>query len=364
LQLVHSLNVGGAERLAERFARRLGGPERVAFACLDELGSMGERLRGDGFMVEVLGRKPGPFDRACLRRLSELYRRERIGLVHAHQMTPFQTAALARGWSAAPRILLTEHGRFFPDRRNWKWYFLNRRLLGKRDRVTAVGEQVKRALVEHEGFPATRVETIYNGVDLGNEPPAETRAEVREELGFNADDFLVLMAARLDPIKDHATAVAAFATFAESRPNVGLLIAGDGPMRSVLDSEAAVGLGSKLKRLGTRDDVRRLLAAVDAVLLTSLSEGIPLILVEAMAARLPAVATAVGGVSEVVVDGETGLLAPAKDAAALARSLAALADDADLRRRLGSAGRRRAEELFDEETMLARYAELHREALS
>jgi glycosyltransferase involved in cell wall biosynthesis len=83
-----------------------------------------------------------------------------------------------------------------------------------------------------------------------------------------------------------------------------------------------------------------------------------------MAARLPTVATAVGGVSEVVVDGATGLLAPAKDAAALARSLAALADDADLRRRLGSAGRRRAEELFDEETMLARYAELHREALS
>lgn len=362
--LLHTLNVGGAEMLAARLGRRLRDDFRSVFFCLEQVGTLGEQLRAEGFAVCVVGRRPG-LDWRCTWRLSRLMRRAGVDLLHAHQYAAFFYGVTARQLYRRPPVLFTEHGRTFPDYRRPRRVLANRLLLARRDRVVAVGEAVRQALIDHEGIPPPRVGVIYNGVAVPSATPtAEDRAAARRALGAGPNDFVLLQVARFDPLKDHATAVRAAEVAARSRPDVRLVLVGEGPdLPRIQDLVRQRRLGAVVRFLGLRGDVPRLWAGADAALLSSASEGIPLTLLEAMAARLPVVATKVGGVSEVVEDGRTGLLAPAGDDEALARQVLRLAEDAPLRRELGEAGRRRAEEHFDEERMLGDYRRLYHEML-
>lgn len=364
-QVLHSLNVGGAEVLAARLARQLREDCEFHFVCLDELGSLGEELRADGFPVTVLGRRSG-FDWRCAWRLARSLRGARVDLVHAHQYTPFFYAATARQLYRRAPVLFTEHGRHFPDYPRRKRMLANRLLLSRRDRVVGVGRAVRQALIENEGIPDDRVDVIHNGIDTSRysqAPPA--RDAVRHELGLENDDFVMLMVARLDYLKDHATAIRSLQRVVQSRPNARLVIAGDGPERTRIERQIEqAGLAAHIRLLGTRNDVERLLRAVDVFLLTSISEGIPLTAIEAMAAEVPVVATHVGGVGEVVDDRVTGLLAAAGNDAELASCLLRLSEMAHERRTMGIAGRERAVSLFSESRMHACYLALYREMLS
>ncbi len=363
-QVLHSLNIGGAEVLAARIAGQLSERFRFVFACLDDTGPLGEELREQGFQVEHLTRQPG-FDFGCARRLSRLCRDAEVDLLHAHQYTPFSYAIASGILRRRPPILFTEHGRWYPDYPRRKRILFNRLLLRKRDRVVGVGESVRQALIHNEGIPAERVGVIYNGADLATfaAPPAD-QAAVRREIGVNADDFVMIQVARLDGLKDHATAIRTLERVVRERPQVRLVLVGEGPEQELIDREVrARRLEPYIRMLGLRKDVPRLLAAADLFLLTSVSEGIPVTFIEAMARRLPIVSTDVGGVGEVVLDGETGLLAPSGDDAGLAQAVIRLVDDAELRHQFGAAGRARAEAMFSEAQMHAAYARLYEEML-
>jgi glycosyltransferase involved in cell wall biosynthesis len=262
-------------------------------------------------------------------------------------------------------VLFTEHGRWFPDYPRRKRIVFNRLLLRRRDRVVGVGECVRQALVHNEGIRAHRVEVVYNGIETRAFPPRRVhRDQVRAELGCRPDEFVVIQVARLDYLKDHQTALRTLDRLVESVPAARLLLVGDGPERTAIEAEINCHqLWSNVSLLGTRHDVPRLLAAADVLLLTSISEGIPLTLLEAMAAGLPVVATRVGGVAEVVVDGETGLLAASGDDAALAAALRQLAQEPGLRQRLGACGCQRVRDHFDDAAMLTSYDQIYREML-
>ncbi|MBX3231501.1 MAG: glycosyltransferase [Labilithrix sp.] len=357
-QVLLSLDRGGAEILAGRISRRLAGSHRFVFVCLADEGELAPELRAEGFAVHVLGKRAG-VDLRVVARLRSLVRAERIDVVHAHQYGPFFYSALARLPWRSPPIVFTEHGRLHPDPRRPAHPPANRALLRRHDRVVGVGEAARRALIDVEGFAPARVEVVFNGVDAPAFDVA-SRDEVRRELGLGPDDFVVLMAARLDPIKDHATALRAIARAARAREGVKLLLAGDGPARSGVEATIArLRIGDVVRVLGTRRDVPRLVAASDLGLLTSVSEGIPLALLEPMAAGIPVVATRVGGVPEVVLDGVSGLLAPAGDDAAIAGMIEALAGDPSRRRSMGSAARERARNVFSEAAMVDRYRRLY-----
>jgi glycosyltransferase involved in cell wall biosynthesis len=363
-QVLHGLRVGGAEILAARLARQLRGAYRFLFVCLDELGTLGEALRAEGFPVHVLGRRPG-VDWRCARRLASLLRRERVDLLHAHQYTPFFYGMTARLLYCRPPMLFTEHGRTFPDYPRPKRMVANRLLLRRRDRVVGVGQSVRSALIRNEGIPGGRVEVIYNGIDL---PPfareAHDRAAARRELGLGDGDLALIQVARLDSLKDHATALRALERLVARGPEVRLLLVGEGPeMPRIRELVRARALEPYVHFLGLRGDIARLLSAADIGLLTSISEGIPLTLIEAMAAGLPVVSTDVGGVREVVEEGVTGLLAAAGDDAALAEAILHLAGDPALRARMGRAGLRRAEAAFSERRMHDEYLKLYEEML-
>ncbi len=364
-QVLHGMTVGGAEVLADRLARQLSDRYRFVFACLDEEGELGTALRGDGFAVHVLGRRSG-LDWRCARSLARFLRAEKVDLIHAHQYTPFFYTLGARFFGGSVPILFCEHGRFHPDYPRRKRMLFNRLMLRRDDRVVAVGEGVRQALIDNEGIPAQRVEVIYNGVHLA--PFRErtgARASVRGELGLRDDEFVVAQVARLDYLKDHLTAVRTIERLVGQGASVKLLLVGEGPERAAIESEIErMKIGERIMLLGTRKDVPAILSAADACLLTSISEGIPLALIEGMAAGLPIVSTDVGGVSEVVEHGTTALLAPAGGDRELAEALLKLENDAELRARMGEDGERRAEEVFSEEAMHAGYVCVYEQMMS
>jgi L-malate glycosyltransferase len=365
LHLLHSLHVGGAEMLAAQLARRFSANFRIVFACLDELGTLGDTLRGEGFAVHVIQRRQPGLDWRCVARLGKILRQEKVDVIHAHQYTPFFYAMLGRWLSGRPPILFTEHGRHFPDQRRLKRVAANRLLLTRRDRVIGVGAAVRDALITNEGIPAPRVGVIYNGIDPARfQNQGHDRLEVRKELGIGADDLMILQVARLDYLKDHATAVRALGRLVRTVPHARLVLVGDGPERERIERCIAdSGLGDSVRLLGTRRDVARFTAVADMFLLTSISEGIPLTLIEAMAAGLPVVATRVGGVPEVVQDGVTGLLAEPGDDGTLAEHMLHLFRHPSVGEEMGRRGRDRGQELFSENAMVANYERLYKEML-
>jgi glycosyltransferase involved in cell wall biosynthesis len=228
-----------------------------------------------------------------------------------------------------------------------------------------VGEAVREALIANEGIPAGRVGVVYNGIDLKRFSLRHAeRNELRRELGLGPGTLAVIQVARLDYLKDHVTAIRTVGRVVRQIPDVRLLLVGEGPERPAIEAQVEqVGLTEQVRFLGLRKDVERLLQAADLFLLTSISEGIPLTVIEAMAAGLPVVSTRVGGVPEVVEDGMTGLLAPSRDDEALALAILKLAADPTLRTRLGYVGRERACSSFSESQMADRYRALYEEML-
>jgi L-malate glycosyltransferase len=317
------------------------------------------RIAPPGVGVHCVERRPG-FDWRLSGRLRAYFRQEGVDVVHAHQYAPFFYSSLAR-YRGGPAIAFTEHGRTYPDRRRIKRVIANRFLLHRADALVGVGDAVRRALIDNEGFPPGRVEVIRNGIDVDRfAATSAERAEKRRELGWDSDQVIVLHVARLDPLKDHATALRAFAEVRKSTPHARLVIVGDGPERRAIEElTASLGLSDVVLLLGVRHDVASLWGAADVGLLTSLSEGIPLTLLEAMAAGLPTVGTRVGGVPEVVVDSECGRLCAAGDVRSLADALSTLAADPELRRRWGAAGRARVAECFSLDRMTDEYDRLY-----
>ncbi len=358
---VHSMTLAGAESVIAATVDGLAGKIEPTILCLDEVGELGERYRRQGVPVICLERRDG-LDARVAWRIGREVRRRRLEVLHAHQYGPFFYAALGRlvGGGRA-RLILTEHGRHFPDvvsaRRRWA----NRLLLGRlAHAVNACSEFSARALVEREGLGADRVEVIPNGVDLERCHPADDVDAARRALGLDPGARLLVCVARFHPVKDHETLVRAFARVAAARPGTELLLVGDGPERARIEALAAeLAVGSHVRFLGLRDDVPAILRAADLFVLTSASEAAPLTLLEAMATGLPAVATAVGGVPEILHDGVEGLLVPRADPEAAAAAIEALLGDRARAAAMGRAGRSRVEESYRLENTVAAYGALY-----
>jgi glycosyltransferase involved in cell wall biosynthesis len=280
-------------------------------------------------------------------------REHRATVVHAHHYSPFVYAALARLWRPRAHVIFTEHGRLSDEPPSAKRRWANRVLARLSSATVAVSADL-RAHLTSEAFPERVVTVIYNGIDPG--PPADPRMRRmrRDSLGISDDMLLVGTVARLDPVKNLATLIDAIGQVA-GRRRAGLLVIGDGPERQALETiarESAVPAATRF--LGHRDDAREWLAACDVYANSSVSEGVSLTILEAMAAGLPVVATAVGGTPE-VVDESCGRLVPPRSARAMADAIMALAESPALRRDLGRAARARVEDRFTIDRMVADY---------
>ncbi len=229
------------------------------------------------------------------------------------------------------------------------------------DRLVALADSHRRFLAHELRLPESRIDVLPSGVDLTRFDAALPRDEARRAAGLPAGVPLVGIVAALRPEKHHALFLAAARRVLASVPTAHFVIAGDGPERAAIERvRRELELGERVMLLGTRQDVPALYRSLDVAVLSShpIVETLPVTLLEAAASGTPAVATAVGSVADVVAEGETGFVVPPGDAEALAGRIVRLLTDAPLRARMGTAGRRRAEEHFDERDMLRRYEEL------
>lgn len=364
--VIHALGVGGAEVLVDQMLRLLSEEFRCVVAVLDEIGEIGERLQQDGFTVAHLHRRPG-IDRGCAKRLREFADREGAEMLHAHQYTPFFQSMLSRGLFGRRPVVFTEHGRHFPDVPSRKQMVVNRLMLRSCDRLIGCGSAVRQALIDNEGLPESRVEVIYNGVDLSafGKPSAGARERIRAEFGFASTDFVAVLVARLHELKDHQTALRAVDEARRQIPGLRLLLAGDGDQRAAIEQTIQKrGLAQTVTLAGTRKDIADLLAASDVFLMSSISEGIPLTVIEAMAARRPVVSTSVGGIPELIEHGVTGLLAASGDSASLAAFLVELYRRPDHRERMANVAARYVVEKFSLNRMLNGYRDVYRDVLN
>lgn len=364
--VIHALGVGGAEVLVDKMVRECSEQFRCMVAVLDDIGEIGHQLQADGYVVKHLHRQPG-IDRGSAKRLRSFADENKVDILHAHQYTPFFQAMLSRGFLGRRPVLFTEHGRHFPDLPSRKRSVVNRLLLNRRDRLVGCGGAVRQALIDNEGLPATRVEVVYNGVDLQALAAGDASQErtLRASFGFTETDFVAIQVARLHELKDHLTAIATIDEARKHNPSIKLLIVGEGDERDSIQNEIQRrNLDNHVVLAGNRSDIANLLTATDCFLMTSISEGIPLTIIEAMAANLPVVSTAVGGIPEMIVHGESGFLSKAKDSVDLAKHLLQLSQDTALNQAIAAAGHVQAEQNFSIQNMLARYSDIYMEMIN
>jgi len=365
LEIVHvveNLERGGLERMVIDLAgvQRAAG-HRCRVICLFQPGALAGELVAQGIEVQAC-RKRGGFDLAALRRLRGWLRATPGAVVHTHNANAhYHTVAAAVGLPIA-RLINTRHGMGAAQPRS-RGEWLYRRTMRRTDTVAAVCEAARARFAQQGVAPRGRLLAVPNGIRIERFSPAsaDCRAALCSDLGLAPDTRIIGTVGRLNPVKDQATLLRAFAHLRGDFADVALVLVGDGALRGSLESQAAaLGIGDAVRFLGDRSDVRELLQGFDIFALSSLSEGYSMALLEACASGVPIVATDVGGNREIVVDGRNGRLVPPARDDALADAFAMLLRDPAAAEDMRSAGRAWALREASVETMARRYDALYR----
>lgn len=315
-----------------------------------------------------LVRQPAPVrDYLTYYRLLARFKQRRYHIVHAHTSKAGILGRMAALRAGVPVIVHTPHGNVFHGYFNRPltkaFVALERKCARFTDRIIeltsgGVEEHLAERIGRREQF-----RVIFSGIDLAPFTSARARRmETRAALGVAPDEILVGGVGRLEPVKGFPYFVEAAAAIAQAAPNARFVLAGDGSQAAALQAQAAP-LGSRFQFLGRRADVPDLMAAFDVLVVPSVNEGMGRVLLEAGAAGTPAVASAVGGIPDVVDDGETGLLTPPRDPQAMAADVLRLVQDAGLRRALGDQALAKVVPHYSLEAMVARIEALYEEVL-
>ena len=362
-QMLETDGPGGAETVVFQLAEELRarghtvvhvGPERG-------LGWLGGKLRAAGFASETFseGRPP---DLRLVRKLSRLLREWKVDVVHSHEFSCAVYGTAAARWLGLPNVI-TMHGnstmtQAWRRRAAVRWAFRNSAA------SVAVSRATKLQLDRDLGLAPSIVQVVHNGIPIraGDAEP------VRREFGVREGELLILAVGNLDPRKGHMILLEALAQLDAEGCAVPwrLVIAGGrgGPERPRLEAFAAErGFAARVHILGQREDIPNLQAAADIFAMPSLWEGLPLALLEAMFGGTAIVASDTSGIPEAIAHCEHGLLVPPGDSRALAAALGQLIRDSQLRARLASAARARAESEFSIGAMANGYSKLYRNAL-
>jgi glycosyltransferase involved in cell wall biosynthesis len=317
-------------------------------------------------ILPELGREVRPYrDCTALVKLVRLLRRLRPDIVHTHTAKAGALGRIAAKLAGIPVIVHTFHGHvlhgYFSRGTTRFFLTIERCLAAISTKVLTVSDGQCRDLLRLRiGRPET-VGVMPLGLELDGFLGSDLRrGELRRQLDVNAEAPLVGIIGRLAPIKDHATFLEAASDLHKSRPDVRFLIVGDGELRSRLEQQAhALGLDGCAHFLGWQRELEPIYADLDLVVLSSLNEGTPVSLIEAMAAGLPVVATKVGGVPDLVADGKTGLLVPPKDPMAMSQAMETLLADPERRRQMGRLGRDAVYPLYSDTALMDRMHRLY-----
>ena len=345
-----TLKTGGLERLLADIARHHHAAQcRPEFLALTDVGRFADVIREAGCRVHTLS-PAGRFGQ--LRQMVRLFHAGRFDVVHTHNTYPHIYGSIAARMARVPVVVNTRHGQRaghgWKSRTQFRWAS---RLV---DRIIAVSDDAAQLCVNADGVSPGKVMRVWNGIDV-------------EDFQFTgpAAAPVAISVARLSAEKDFPTLLHAMSIAVRDVPDLLLKLVGDGPERRHVEQlTRQLNLTRHVEFLGDRSDVPALLAGAGFFVTASLTEGISLTLLEAMAVGLPVIATSVGGNSEIVDAPRTGQLVPPGDAAGLAAAMVEMCRQPDCWQALGQAGRERVEEHFDVRRMVSDYERLYRELLA
>lgn len=369
LHLMTACTVGGLEMHVLALLRGLD-PARydrsVGFfrARPDNARSLVGDFRKAGVAIHDLGAK-AHWDLRAIARLWRLLRRQRYDILHVH--SPFtELVGIPLGRLARIPIICSTVHNSEPIYQNRLFANVVGSFYRKVNRVVAISDAVQFYLRSCVRLSGTKLVRIYYGLSLKCCSFFPSRSEELPGISLDGANLVIGVIARLAPQKGHRFLLEAMSDVVRHEPTVKLLVVGHDTfgLRSELGSlSSALGLNQHIVFTGFRSDVDRILARLDLLVLPSLWEGFGLVLLEAMAAGAPIVATTVGPIPEIVVHGETGLLVPPGSSNALASAIVSLARDPDLRARMGIAGRKRLETHFTADQMIRATEQLYEEEL-
>lgn len=357
LHLIETSGPGGAEKMLISLVEHLDKNQYRSVICLLKDGWLNTQLQRRGFETFIVP-QPHSIDFGWLLKLKTRIKNMGIHLMHAHEFAMNTYASLLSVITGVP-VIATVHGKNYYWERWWRR--LAYRFVSRQTTMVAVSEDIKKFLMQKCGIKNDRIIVVHNGIDLDlYRPEGEKREWTRRELCIRNGQPVVGTIGNLYPVKGHTYLLKAIAIVKIMFPTVRLLIAGRGRMLGKLLNESqTLGIQDHVIFLGFREDTASLLQAIDLFVLPSISEGLPLSVLEAMACGKPVIATNVGGLPEVVVDGQSGFLVSSENPESLAKRMMLLLGYKSLSDQFGRVGRARVEKEFSLGSMVQKYQGLY-----
>jgi len=359
LHLSSTSAIGGAEMIVLRLAASLDRSRFRSIVCLFRPGWLNDSCREAGLPTHVIKMR-GALDFNWARNFARLVRQEEIAVIHAHEFTANAYGSLMGQILGVP-VVATVHGKnYYTEKVKRRMAY---RYASRVSRMVAVSEDLKQFIVRRAGVAEHRVNVIYNGVDVAGLPPADQLSAIRTDLRLDGYDHVIGAVGSLYPVKGHIHLIKALPEILRACPKTLLLLVGQGELAQALKAEVVKRkLDAHVRFLGFRNDVPALLSLFDVFVLPSLSEGLSMALLEAMAAGKPVVATKVGGNSELVIDGDTGFLIDAESPESISNRVVHVLRDKVRAVHMGDRGRRRVHDKFSFRAMVDSYQSYYEQA--
>ncbi len=315
-----SMSVGGGEKLVRSLSQKIDIPGYTnQVTCFDRIDAFQDEFAACGVDLTLMKRRQCLFDHRLVIPLVRMIKQQNIHLIHAHDLSCLAYAVVA-GKLTGIKVIMTEHSRHYIDNA-LKRRVEKRVLMTGVSRLIEVSSELKQASISKDLIPEQKITVIENGVDMDLFRSAP-RVQLHEELGLSHEQKLILTVGRLEKIKGQQYIVKAMELLSQKVKNLHLILVGDGGNRPALETQVRLaGLGESVHFMDVRNDIPGLMAASDLLVIPSESEGLPFVLLEAMAAGLPVVATAVGQIPDILGNDKRGVLVPPKAPQALAAAM-------------------------------------------
>jgi glycosyltransferase involved in cell wall biosynthesis len=361
LHLIETGGPGGAERMMLDLARNLG-QGYDSTICLVKPGWLKSQVLALKMTCRVLA-SDGLGDVGIIADLIRLAHTKQINLMHAHEFYMNAIGSVVSFLTGIP-LIATVHGKsYYPEKKRRCAAY--RMVAAQAAGMVAVSQDLQSFFCRTTRVPTERVQVVYNGINTKSFTNIPRNLKLLESIGVPTDASIVGTVGNLYPVKGHIHLIRAACMIRQHRPNTHVLILGRGGQRDALLAEAKTfGIEDHVHLLGYREDTPDWLGMMHVFTLPSLSEGLPLSLLEAMAAGIPTVVSAVGGMPEAVCDGQSGFLVPPGDPEALAKQILFLLNNPAVAASVGNAGRKRAQEVFSLNRMVGEYCGLYQRALN
>jgi glycosyltransferase involved in cell wall biosynthesis len=359
MQITHDLAIGGLQQVVVNLCRNIDRDKfDISVLCLRHKGEFSSEIERMGIKVIEISRDANSKNYFNFLKVSQILRAEKIDIVHTHNIEPFIDGTIGSLLSGVKNIVHTDHARQFPDK---KRYMFQEWLMSHfAYKIVGVSEHTAENLIKYEKISRKKIMVISNGIDGEQFEFQIDKEKKKSELGIKNNGLILGLGVRLTDQKGISYLIKAMATVVKEIPDINLLIAGEGPLKESLEEEAAsLGVGKNVLFLGPRLDIPELLKLFDLYVLPSLWEGLPMVLLEALAAGCPILATDVGGNSTAIKNGVNGSLVEAESSEKLANEIVRLCKNEDIRKKYSENGKKIFLENFTSKIMTERYEKLY-----